>query len=271
MDIGFGFDANYSRPVQVAMQSIMEHNSGELTRFWLLCLDNEAYDWAMRLKRFWTNRATIEAIQVHDTWEISQLPLSSNPEMEGITAATYLRLMLPAVASWQTDRLLYVDGDVMCTGLLADLWNTQLDGRIFGAVQDIYVRTIGSRGGIPHAPRSIPANAPYFNAGVLLIDVQSWLQSRISERSLEYLSSHRESIRYQDQDALNVVAYGRWKRLDPEWNYMATWRLSELTATRAAPKIIHFAGSLKPWHTSFPHGTPRDEYRKLIEKVEMVP
>ena len=63
-----------------------------------------------------------------------------------------------------------------------------------------------------------------------------------------------------DQDALNAIAYQRWKPLDLSWNLLPSfspehsWATAILSvdAVRQAysePKIIHYAGE-KPWRAA---------------------
>lgn len=59
------------------------------------------------------------------------------------------------------ERALYLDSDVLVRGDLKQLWNIDLQGKAVGAVTDI-----GFPMGHDHSTK-----APYFNAGVLLIDL----------------------------------------------------------------------------------------------------
>jgi UDP-D-galactose:(glucosyl)LPS alpha-1,3-D-galactosyltransferase len=93
-------------------------------------------------------------------------------------------------------------------------------------------------------------DAAYFNSGVLLVNAPRWRQLRMSEACFEYLSLCSGRLRFPDQDALNVAAYGRWLRLGREWNHMKSWRLepdSEFLDREPAGRIVHFAGPWKPW------------------------
>jgi lipopolysaccharide biosynthesis glycosyltransferase len=87
----------------------------------------------------------------------------------------------------------------------------------------------------------------YFNAGVLLIDLDRWRHERISERALEFLEKH-PTTPYADQDALNVACDGRWKHLDHKWNFQAhDSQRFERTEKRLRPAILHFVMAAKPW------------------------
>jgi lipopolysaccharide biosynthesis glycosyltransferase len=179
----------------------------------------------------------------------------------------YIRLLMPAAVSRRVARLLYLDVDVLCMSSLTELWETNLGGVPLGAVQDLASPTIASKEGVPGVPEFIKADDPYFNSGVLLIDVQEWLRSRITERAFEYISLLRDGLRYPDQDALNVAAHKRWVRLDRKWNYMINYD-PDIQRDVEYTGVVHFAGRRKPWHDDYPHALLRSRYVSLRDSVD---
>ncbi|WP_084797857.1 glycosyltransferase family 8 protein [Neobacillus mesonae] len=69
------------------------------------------------------------------------------------------------------------------------------------------------------APLSIPAEYTYFNAGVLLMNLQKWRENKISSQVIQYIKEHPKLIKLMDQDALNAVLYDKCLKLEPKWNY----------------------------------------------------
>jgi lipopolysaccharide biosynthesis glycosyltransferase len=110
----------------------------------------------------------------------------------------------------------------------------------------------------------IPSVASYFNAGVLLIDMERWREEQISEKAVAYLRQFPKTP-FSDQDALNVVCDGRWKKLDAEWNQQNHFGTS-LAETPAddRPRVVHFITGSKPWNTSQYHPSAAfyDQYRQ---------
>ena len=90
----------------------------------------------------------------------------------------------------------------------------------------------------------------YFNAGVLLLDIDACNRIGLTERAIDYLREHPGSP-YADQDALNVVCGDEWKVLDPRWNFQQHrhFRIDRLPPDRR-PAIVHFITSAKPWKPS---------------------
>lgn len=92
------------------------------------------------------------------------------------------------------------------------------------------------------------------------------LCSKITEKSLDYISGIQVKLRFPDQDALNVAAHQRWFGLDDKWNYLT--RLNrDCKPAREHAGILHFAGPRKPWNENFPNAELRAQYVSLMESV----
>jgi lipopolysaccharide biosynthesis glycosyltransferase len=162
---------------------------------------------------------------------------------------TYARLLIPRIFPDTVSRVLYLDTDLLVLDDLGPLWETDLDGAVVGAVSDLFFHTAFVADGLdPELMRAdpryegLPRVRDYFNAGVLLIDVDRWREKRISEKALEYLTRYSESP-HMDQDALNFVCDNLWKKLDPRWNVQDH---RKRTVERGSG-IVHFVGVSKPW------------------------
>jgi lipopolysaccharide biosynthesis glycosyltransferase len=168
--------------------------------------------------------------------------------MGHVSKVTFARLLMPQMLPASLGRILYLDADLLVLEDLWDLWNTTLEGALLGAVTDgLDIRIKSGAAGTEEAPRV----RTYFNAGVLLIDLERWRQEQVAEKALEYLRQNPGTM-YADQDALNVVCDTRWKLLDPRWNTQLDTgdkQISAITAERP-PGIVHFVWNQKPWKPS---------------------
>lgn len=163
-----------------------------------------------------------------------------------VSRMTFARLQIPEVFADAASKVLYLDTDILVLGDLAELFQTDLGGAAVGAVLDFHVDA-HLKAGQHDRIVGVPPVSDYFNAGVLLIDVQAWRRRGIAQRAIDYLRSHLDSP-YADQDALNVACDGDWKQLDRTWNFQnhhVTRIAREPAATR--PAIVHFVTSSKPW------------------------
>ena len=144
---------------------------------------------------------------------------------------------------------LIVEGD------LTYLWNLELGERSVAAVANGSDRSQSDLG---------VESKDYFNAGVLVIDLEAWRKQSFSKKLLAYANSHRQVLEYLDQDTLNGCLRGEWLRLPPKWNAMPRvfapdhakrvihetgYSLTEVEEARYYPAIIHYASQRrrKPW------------------------
>lgn len=163
-----------------------------------------------------------------------------------ISTMTYARLLIPQLLPPCIKKVLYLDADIVVRDDLSVLQNSDLNGAAVGAVADRLDSRI--KAGEALWTHELPHVTDYFNAGVLLIDLERWRQDRISEKALEYLIQHPRSP-LSDQDALNVACDRAWKQLEPRWNVLNDYD-THLSSKHVGdgPAILHFAGRLKPWH-----------------------
>jgi glycosyltransferase involved in cell wall biosynthesis len=121
---------------------------------------------------------------------------------------------------------------------------------------------------------------PYFNAGVLVLNLERWRAENISQKVFRYLREYRKYLNFEDQEGLNAVLAGDWGMLDPKWNVQssilsyARWAAStfkeEIRAVRNDllhnPHIYHFTGPNKPWHLNYEHPA-KVKWRYYLEKT----
>ncbi len=190
------------------------------------------------------------------------------------TIDTYTRLWVEEFFPANVSRVLYLDADMVVVGSIEPLWTVDLDGALLGTV-DIP----GSDRGVTRLGMSMEDG--YFNAGMLVIDLEQWRATRAAEAVLEYIRLNPERVLY-DQDALNACFHGHRKRLDYKWNviwpfYREPSRLplehAELERVRREALIVHFNGGSKPWSYFCDHPRKADyeKYLRMTEWRDFVP
>jgi lipopolysaccharide biosynthesis glycosyltransferase len=168
--------------------------------------------------------------------------------------ATWYRIFLAEMLPW-VERMIYLDSDLIVLDSLVPLFETDLEDNWVGAVTNIFQWNHVQR----PAELGLAGTEVYFNAGVLLMDLDAMRRNNLGEVMLEYGIENAERIEWRDQDALNVVLGERRLRLHPRWNVMNSFRwqgADEVFGHEAAeearrnPAIRHFEGPSdnKPWH-----------------------
>ena len=131
------------------------------------------------------------------------------------------------------------------------LWNVDLGDSPIGAIVDCYTdaEAFGKRW-------SLPAETPhYFNSGVLLIDLERVRIERLFSSASEFVARNDTDILFGDQDALNWVFWGRWRKLDAAWNVQRFMTPREIAGDPVNEEglngnrvgLVHFIGVEKPW------------------------
>lgn len=67
---------------------------------------------------------------------------------------------------------------------------------------------------MPVQPYAFNPNDEYFNAGVMLINLQQWRKEQLEAQFLQFLSTYQ--VQYHDQDTINAVARNRILKLNPK-------------------------------------------------------
>jgi lipopolysaccharide biosynthesis glycosyltransferase len=191
----------------------------------------------------------------------------SYPPHHRFTVETYLRLWVGEFFP-DAHRVLYLDPDIIVTADIGELWNWDLKGRTLAAVP--------IPGSTRPAVHGFPPGSQYFNAGVMLIDLDSWRAHGYRDQCLRYLSEHPEAAIDADQDILNICLRTDWVPLPYYWNMISPFYFlshdlkltqAELDAARRDAKIIHFNGDSKPW-SYFSRHPRREEYWKYLRMTD---
>jgi lipopolysaccharide biosynthesis glycosyltransferase len=230
-----------------------------------------------------TERRRIERVagragRVDLNWvDTSTVQLAALPTVKHLGRATYLRLFLPDLID--VDRVIYLDADIQVRHDLGQLWATDLVGRCAAAVQDPFYAFVSVRGALPTwAELGLPARQPYFNAGVMVMDLLAWRDRDLSRQMVAYLDRHRDRLMFADQDAANAVVGGDVALLDARWNAISHWFeyaqwptshcKTALGPARervvADPWVVHYAGVSKPWQVNCRHPLQGSWVRELL-------
>jgi lipopolysaccharide biosynthesis glycosyltransferase len=168
-------------------------------------------------------------------------------------------------------RLLYVDVDMIFCGDIAEIWDTDMGDAQLAAVTD-YIMTRTLTGPTPTVDTRVPdlyryqrdmlgmddaQIAQYFNAGLLLLNLEAMDLPRVSADLMKM--AHTGKYLFRDQDIMNSYFKGLTMQLPARFNVFNTvlsgfGRVpreghAAAMAGRRDPLIIHYAaGDYKPWN-----------------------
>ena len=249
-DFAFGVDANFIPPMGIMLTSLVANNPDYKFRIhvFLNSIFDEDFD---KLKKFVAANRNIQL----DIYRVDDAAFADFHVDKGYTVAVYNRILIAQILYPAVERLIYIDADTLCVGDVSELSTLDFDGNILMAVLD------SGQWLLEHKPNiGLRADEPYYNSGVLYIDLRRWNEFGLSEKMMAIL--HERHLPMQDQDALNLLARDSIKELPVRFNQFVL--LKEAPSPVPDDTIfIHFAGQLKPWQPwcEHPQRAIYDEYR----------
>lgn len=242
IDVAFGIDANFVPHAAAVIASVVHYAPQARFRFIVLHTDVDE-----------ETRARVETIAPQSRFEWIEVGDNDVPPFASrmhFTRATLFRMGLEKLAPADCHRAIYLDADITLLADVRKLWTTDLEGAPIGAVHDPNVDAA------EFAERwSLDKTGDYFNAGILLVDLDRVRAEKLFTKAVAFLAEHAHNLPWNDQDALNWACWGRWRKLDSVWNVQRAMAISDSAAKLPPeqridgrrPAIIHFTGREKPW------------------------
>lgn len=168
---------------------------------------------------------------------------------------TYYRLLIEYIIPSDIDRVLYLDADIIFNKDISELWNIDIGDNIIGAVRDGIDMCF--KGGSSWKEFYVPienynklgftGDEAYFNAGVMLINLDMWRSNNTSQKILDFNMDNMEDVRCNDQYGANIILANDWFQLPDRWNVLYDWP----GCTFSHPFGLHFIGQQKPYDPRF--------------------
>lgn len=154
----------------------------------------------------------------------------------------YARLFLADLIDPQIERVLYLDCDIFVRTALDPLFFMDMEGHaIAAALQPDRMHVIAGRD--LRARKALSMADPYFNSGVMLIDMRQYRQVDFVAELSSRLPAEELAKFYYDQDMINFCFKGRILELEARWNLQNAEPAHEVLN----PAIVHYSANPKPW------------------------
>lgn len=269
MNILLATDNRFVQHCSVTITSILVNNPGAVIYLFTEGLTNENTQLLKeQVKRY--KGELIICIVGHD--QVKDFPMPSFMSSH-ISIATYYRLFAARILPEKVKKVIYLDCDIVVRGSLMGLWKKDIDDYALAAVYQSHEHSEGGEGGPKSYTRlNIPPDYGYFNAGVLLVNLEYWRNKNVTGRLFDFIKNHCNLIHAHDQDTLNAVLYAETKVLDPTWNFRECFmdgkhytypykvNYSKLPEN---PIVIHFVSKPKPWEYYCEHPYRKEYYKYL--------
>jgi len=258
-------DNNYAKHLGVALQSIVD-NSSEKNIYDIIVFDNNI--------SFSNKDLILKTIKGHKNFSLRFIKTGEflkNKKLFGrahVTISTYLRFaMLDILRNYS--KIVYLDCDLVVNKDINDLCSVDLGKNYVGAVRDCLIAAWNNQPNergkrerdyyINVLGMSNPFD--YFNAGVMVYNIEE-MRKNISTEKLFDIATERV-YRWQDQDILNKVCFGKVLFLESNWNYMTNRNVEnpellefpapktyfdQFSKAKSDPYIVHYAGHKQPMY-----------------------
>lgn len=256
----FASDGGYAAYLAVAIASVVHHASPSRA-YRIIVLENGISKFMRaRMRRFLRAYPHVELQFISSgvlAEQMRERQLARGGRLGEIGSYdTYARLFLASLLP-SCPRAIYLDVDTIVCDDVAKLYDMDMEGRPLAAVRDAYLiaaeEAVSVREALVGRGHDM---ANYFNAGVLLIDLDLWRQQQAEEKMMSvFLTS--PNLMFHDQGLLNIVFQENHLSLPPRWNFLT----ARMTGIRLTPQIdaeteqidgdeswgvVHYAGC-KPW------------------------
>jgi lipopolysaccharide biosynthesis glycosyltransferase len=172
--------------------------------------------------------------------------------------STMYRLLLPTLLP-DCDYCVYLDGDIIVTGDMSQVFDIDINEYYIGAVRDIEAKTYIDQFNYTD---NRPDPFEYVNAGFLFMNLRKMRQDDLVSLFKELA---KERFLFADQDIINISCKNNIKYLDLKYNVLVKYRfvnfkqnhyndsickyftISEIHEAIDKPLMIHYAQPIKPW------------------------
>lgn len=249
LQVAFNIDARYVQYCAVTMVSLLEHNKHRPVVFHIV---------AESLGE--PQRRSLRELAGHYGATVcyyepaaGALDGFSIRKFSGrVSMATYYRCLLSDLLPATVGRVLYLDCDILVLDRLDEFYDLPLDDVTpVAAVEDIAADERGR-----YTLLEYPAEDSYFNAGVLLINLEWWRRHAVGEACKSLYRANPSRFAFNDQDILNCLFHAnrclvplRWNMQDGFYRPLPKFGMEWHAAHRAEllhPAILHFTNR-KPW------------------------
>jgi len=158
-----------------------------------------------------------------------------------ISSMGMVRILLPELLPESVHRVLYLDGDILVTTDLSELYNFDLKGNATGMV-------------LVNRNDTLKLIFTHYNSGVILMDIDKWREEKISKQMLDYMNNNSKrflkdgdkepEFKFGDQNLFNIVLENKITTIPINWNF----QVNRFTVDKPNFKgIFHYNCILKPW------------------------
>jgi len=184
-----------------------------------------------------------------------------------VSEATYYRLNIDYYFKENEDYITYLDCDVICIKnpipfIKEAINKIEKSNKVFAATTEQEL--------IEHGSNNLKMKSNnYFNAGVLIININMWKQEQITKKLLLKLEQIKKKIVFWDQDVLNAYFDGSFVELNQNLNHQVKMEDQTKGEIKNNGEIIflHYSGKFKPWTVRGVYNSDSQYFQKIYRTL----
>lgn len=260
-------DDNYVMPTCAAIKSVIASKNASSRYVIHVIASALSPESKAAFSRLGTEAIEIDVIK-KDPFVLKGLHTFAKNAICVASVSALFKFLLPEIFG-DLDRVLYLDGDIVCRCDLSELYQTDVDGS--------YAAVVPDSGQIYYQHDFVRRVKRYFNSGVMLLNLLQMRRDALPGKLIKAKQELADS-NLMDQNVFNVVFDGHVKYLPIRYNFMPVslirargkWTLRQVNALFgtdyaserdlfADAAIIHYSSKDKPWKD--PDGAMASEWR----------
>ena len=260
------FDENYNLQALTSINSLLLKTSKKINLY--IIHENP--------ETFSTDLISMEKVE---NFQIFQIFIDDVefPNLSGthVSKATYYRFYLSKFLPKDLEYIVYIDADILCLNDPTKLIEKHITD-LEKSNKHLVARTevLRSETNLTVNPFSNLdlKNQKYFNAGLMIIDFQYWINQNIEEKLFEIMNIYYQEIVFWDQDVLNKYFDGEHIELNDLCNYEFGVFDSDLYDENFIIQnviFLHYTGKGKPWDTNFVYFDSSDIFQRYFRMLNL--
>lgn len=249
------FDKNYSRQAFVSIFSILE-NINQKINFHIL---TDEFLNINKFPKILKNHHNVGNFNFYEV-KLPEMDLY-NLENAHVTEATFYRLFFEDYFNKVNEYYIYLDCDIICiqnpSEIIEEIFQEMkknnlgvaFNTEILRAEDEWYFKNLDLIG------------TNYFNAGVMIFNVESWFDFNVKKKSLELIPKLTTRAKFWDQDILNKIFDQHFYELPKSLNFR------DRDDKNKDIFFYHFAGKFKPWTIKGINQTNSQLFHSYYEKL----
>ena len=272
INIVFASDNNYAQHTAVAMASVLVNTKvPQKIQFYLIDDEIQQENKEKITKTVQNLGGNIEFIKIKNS-KLEDCYVSGE-----LSRASYFRLDIANILDENIEKIIYLDCDLLVYDDIEKMWQLDMGGKPVAATCDLGIMASARVRKQKNKFIGLPFDAPYFNAGVLMMDLKKWRDDNYAEAIIALATQNKYPN--HDQDALNKFFMNNWQEIPLRWDVIPpVFNLflkivtkpdlrKKAIEAKLNPAIFHYAGGYKPWEYEI-HDGFNDKYYEYLKLTE---